>query len=60
MSRIAIVAAMAQELNGLKEQLINPICTPYAGRDFWSGQINGKEVVLVLAKIGKIHLIKFS
>lgn len=54
MTRIAIVAAMAQELNGLKEHLINPICTSYAGRNFWSGQINGKEVVLVLAKIGKV------
>lgn len=54
MTTLAIVAAMAQELQGLKDHLSNSQCTVLAGRQFWSGQILGQDVVLVLAKIGKV------
>src|SRR5664279_3165836 len=50
----AILSALAQEQQGLIEQLSNPVKVTRAGRDFWRGELQGHRVVLGLSKIGKV------
>jgi adenosylhomocysteine nucleosidase len=50
----AILSALAQEQQGLIEQLTNPLKVTRAGRDFWRGDLLGHRVVLGLSKIGKV------
>lgn len=50
----AILSALAQEQAGLLEQLRAPLLQTVAGRDFWSGQLHGQQVVLALSRIGKV------
>ncbi len=54
MGPIAIVSALLQEQDGLLGQLDNPVRNRHGGREFWSGQLRGKEVVLGLSGIGKV------
>ncbi len=51
---IAILSALAEEQQGLVDQLQNPRCVQYAGRNFWVGQLHGQSVVLALSRIGKV------
>jgi adenosylhomocysteine nucleosidase len=51
---IAILSALAEEQQGLIDQLQNPHCVQRAGRDFWCGQLQGQPVVLGLSRIGKV------
>lgn len=50
----AILSALAEEQAGLLEQLQAPQQQTVAGRDFWSGQLHGQQVVLALSRIGKV------
>jgi adenosylhomocysteine nucleosidase len=50
----AILSALAEEQQGLVEQLDNPVHVQRAGRDFWRGDLLGHQVVLGLSKIGKV------
>lgn len=50
----AILSALAQEQAGLLEQLQAPLLQTVAGRDFWSGQLHGRQVVLAQSRIGKV------
>jgi adenosylhomocysteine nucleosidase len=50
----AILSALAEEQQGLVARLKDPVCTRHAGRDYWSGQLHGKPVVLALSRIGKV------
>jgi adenosylhomocysteine nucleosidase len=50
----AILSALAEEQQGLIEQLQNPQRTERAGRVFWTGDLHGQPVVLALSKIGKV------
>lgn len=50
----AILSALAEEQQGLVARLQDPVCTRHAGRDYWSGQLHGKPVVLALSRIGKV------
>jgi adenosylhomocysteine nucleosidase len=50
----AILSALAEEQQGLIEQLANPTLTRRGGRDFWHGELQGHRVVLALSKIGKV------
>ncbi|MES2585284.1 MAG: 5'-methylthioadenosine/adenosylhomocysteine nucleosidase [Pseudomonadota bacterium] len=50
----AILSALAEEQQGLAGGLHNPVCTRHAGRDYWSGLLYGKPVVLALSRIGKV------
>ena len=52
--RLAIVAAMPEELNALIEVLTNPVACTIGGREFWQGRLDGVEVVAVLSGIGKV------
>jgi adenosylhomocysteine nucleosidase len=54
MSRIAIVSAMAEELQGLQDHLANARSQRRAGRQFWLGRLGEIDVVLVLSGIGKV------
>ena len=54
MSGTAILSALAQEQQGLIEQLDNPRQLVRAGRDFWLGRLHGQEVVLACSRIGKV------
>ena len=51
---IAIVAAMQQELHALLQSLDDVHIEAYAGRDFHVGHLQGRPVVLVLSRIGKV------
>ncbi|WP_114972795.1 5'-methylthioadenosine/adenosylhomocysteine nucleosidase [Rhodoferax ferrireducens] len=54
MTTTAILSALAEEQQGLIEQLKNPAPVTRAGRDFWCGELQGRSVVLALSKIGKV------
>ncbi|MBC7917032.1 MAG: 5'-methylthioadenosine/adenosylhomocysteine nucleosidase [Rhodoferax sp.] len=51
---IAILSALAEEQQGLVDQLQTPNCIQHAGRDFWVGELYGQQVVLALSRIGKV------
>ena len=51
---IAILSALAEEQQGLVDQLQRPRCIQHAGRGFWLGELHGQPVVLALARIGKV------
>jgi adenosylhomocysteine nucleosidase len=53
-SPIAILSALAEEQQGLIDQLQGARCVQHAGRDFWLGQLQGQPVVLALSRIGKV------
>ena len=50
----AILSALAEEQAGLIGQLQAPQQQNLAGRDFWTGQLYGRQVVLALSRIGKV------
>jgi adenosylhomocysteine nucleosidase len=52
--RIAIVAAMHEELQALLEHMPDEAPVRCAGREFWVGHLEGREVVAVLSRIGKV------
>ncbi len=52
--RVAIVSAMAEELNGLLACLRQSSAVVHAGRTFHLGRLEGRDVVLVLSRIGKV------
>jgi adenosylhomocysteine nucleosidase len=51
---IAIVSAMQEELSGVLALMQGQQKQTIAGRDFWQGQLHGREVVVVLSRIGKV------
>ncbi len=50
----AILSALAEEQQGLIEQLTHPVAVHRAGRVFWRGELGGRPVVLALSRIGKV------
>ena len=54
MKRIGIIGAMEQEIALLKQQLHNITTTQIASFEFYQGQLNGIDVVLVQSGIGKV------
>jgi len=55
MTKIGIMGAMTQELEGLKENLENMRCETRRGIDFFYGTLHGKDVILVQCGIGKVN-----
>lgn len=51
---LAIMSALLDEQRGLLQYLTNPQRVQRAGRTFWLGQWAGRDVVLVLSKVGKV------
>ena len=54
MNRIAIVSAMQEELSAVLALMQRQQKQTIAGRDFWQGLLHGREVVVVLSRIGKV------
>ena len=54
MSRIAIVAAMHEELSALLAAMPDEARVRRAGREFWVGHLDGHDVVAVLSRVGKV------
>ncbi|HEU4460480.1 MAG TPA: 5'-methylthioadenosine/adenosylhomocysteine nucleosidase [Methylibium sp.] len=52
--RLALVAALTQELRALIAALDAPQLEHHAGREFVVGRLEGHEVVLALSRIGKV------
>lgn len=52
--RIGLMAAMAEELQTLIDTMPDAERVRCAGRDFWIGHLQGREVVVVLSRIGKV------
>ena len=55
MTKIGIMGAMVQELEGLKAELTGMRCETRRGIDFYFGTLHGKDVVLVQCGIGKVN-----
>lgn len=53
--KIGIICAMEEELSPLKEHMNNLKETKKAMMDFYSGTIEGKDVVMVVSGIGKVN-----
>jgi adenosylhomocysteine nucleosidase len=53
-SRIAIAAAMQEELGALLSAMPDERPVVVAGREFWLGHLDGQDVVVVLSRIGKV------
>lgn len=53
--RVALIGAMDQEVELLKNTLENPETHVVAGYPFFSGQLDGAEVVLLKSGIGKVN-----
>jgi len=54
MARIALVSAMHEELAAVLSRMPDEQKTVVAGRDFWQGHWQGRPVVVVLSRIGKV------
>ncbi|MGC4062433.1 MAG: 5'-methylthioadenosine/adenosylhomocysteine nucleosidase [Aquabacterium sp.] len=52
--RIGIMAAMPEELQALLDAMPDEAMVTRAGRQFWVGHLNGRDVVAVLSRIGKV------
>lgn len=52
--KIGIIGAMEPEVSVLRDQISNLTTEQYAGIEFYSGQINGNDVVVSLSGIGKV------
>jgi len=53
--RVAIIGAMDQEVEELKEALVDREHEVIAGFDFYTGKLHGTEVVLLKSGIGKVN-----
>lgn len=53
-ARIGIMAAMLEELQALLDAMPDEAMIVRAGRQFWVGHLHGREVVVVLSRIGKV------
>jgi adenosylhomocysteine nucleosidase len=53
-SRIAIAAALQQELGALLAAMPDERPVRLAGREFWVGHLDGQDVVVALSRVGKV------
>ena len=53
--KIGIIGAMEEEVLALREKLMDVRQLQKASMDFYSGTLNGKEVVIVRSGIGKVN-----
>jgi adenosylhomocysteine nucleosidase len=52
--KIGIIGAMQEEIASLKTNMKNPICQTIAGREYVSGELFGKDCVVVFSRWGKV------
>ena len=53
--KIAIIGAMEEEVTLLRSKLENQTTEVYAGFEYYTGMISGKEIVLLRSGIGKVN-----
>lgn len=53
--KIGVIGAMEEEVEALRAKLENPEKLTKASMDFYSGTMNGHEVVIVRSGIGKVN-----
>ena len=53
--KIGIIGAMEEEVEALRERLVRPQRLTRASMDFYSGTLEGHEVVIVRSGIGKVN-----
>ncbi|WP_024850132.1 5'-methylthioadenosine/S-adenosylhomocysteine nucleosidase [Hydrogenovibrio kuenenii] len=53
--KIAIIGAMEQEVSLLRSKIQNLVTEIHGGFEYYIGQINGKDVVLLKSGIGKVN-----
>jgi adenosylhomocysteine nucleosidase len=53
-SRIAIAAALQEELGALLAAMPDERPVRLAGREFWVGHLDGQDVVVALSRVGKV------
>lgn len=51
---LAILSALAEEQSGLLHLLADRVQVRHAGREFWTGHVADRRVVLALSRIGKV------
>jgi adenosylhomocysteine nucleosidase len=51
---VGIVAALRQEISDLLPLLSDARCVHIGSRDFWTGELDGRPVVVVLSRVGKV------
>ena len=51
--KIGIIGAMEEEVEALRERLVRPQRLTRASMDFYSGTLEGHEVVIVRSGIGR-------
>lgn len=51
---IGLVAALHQEISELLTLLDGAQCQRIGSRDFWTGRLDGQDVVVVLSRVGKV------
>jgi adenosylhomocysteine nucleosidase len=54
LTRIAIAAALQEELGALLAAMPDERPVRLAGREFWLGHLDGQEVVVALSRVGKV------
>lgn len=52
---MGVIGAMPEEVEKLKEEMIEPQVVTVAGMDFYKGKIGGKDVVVVRSGVGKVN-----
>lgn len=55
MNKIGIIGAMAEEVSILKESMNDVHIVKKAGMEFYTGTLEGKQVVVVMSGIGKVN-----
>lgn len=55
MNKIGIIGAMAEEVSILKDNMKGVNVVSKAGMDFYTGELEGKQVVIVMSGIGKVN-----
>lgn len=55
MNVVGIIGAMSEEVAILKEKMEEVSITKKAGMEFYSGKLEGKQVVVVMSGIGKVN-----
>ena len=52
--RIGVIAALPEELQSLLDAMLDAEPVQRAGRTFWVGHLQGRDIVAVLSRIGKV------
>lgn len=52
--RVGVIAALPEELQSLLDAMSSVVPQQRAGRTFWMGSLQGREIVAVLSRIGKV------